>query len=63
MKISTKIKIYALAGERIDGEVFLNIENVQNENRMVALQWGEGNRITVVAEELRLAIMNAINHP
>jgi len=63
MKIQTEIGIFELAGEKCDTEVNrLRVLNHWNDRDRVVLQWGGGNAITVIADDLIRAIKNAQNH-
>lgn len=62
MKTETRIKIYEKNGTEVKGLEYpeLVVTNHSNMNRMVVLEFGD-DEITVLAEDLRKAINNAIN--
>ena len=62
MTVINEIAILELDGEPVGGEVVLIVSSHWNGTTRVDLKWGNGNKITVSADELTRAILNAQNH-
>lgn len=60
--VKNEIKIYEINGEdKMGDDKKLIIKSHWNLNRMVIIEFLEGEKITVCAEDLKAAIDNAIN--
>jgi len=61
MKVKTEIHIYEIDGveTKVGDTVVLEVENVWNKERCVALTVAGGKKVVVLASELEKAIKNA----
>lgn len=64
MKVTTEINLCSINGvDTSVGEVTkLKVSNVWNRTKLVELQIGDGQKVTVRESELKKAIDNAINN-
>ncbi len=62
MKVKNEIRIHTLngIGAKVGDNNNLIVENVWNAKRLVSIEF-EGNKITVIADDLKRAIDNSIN--
>lgn len=62
MKVKNEIQIHTLNGTntKVGDNKNLLVENVWNAKKLISLEF-EGNKISVLAEDLRRAIDNSIN--